>query len=302
MNNMRIGIDMGGTKIEAAALDSRGELHSRMRVATPPLYDELLTAIVSLVASIESDLGPARSVGIGTPGTNSPSTGLMQNAHNTAMNGKPFENDLAQVLRRPVRMANDAHCFALSEANGGTGAGAAVVFGAIIGTGTGGGVVVNGKLVTGVNGISGEWGHNPLPWPREDELPGPTCTCGRLGCIETYLSGPGLGRDHQYITGETLSPKEIATRAAAGNGPCLATLDRYLDRMARAFASVINLLDPDIIVLGGGVSQIDVLYEQVPQRWDEYVFAETVATRLERARYGDSSGVRGAARLWPEDI
>ncbi len=289
---------MGGTKIEAAALDSSSALHSRMRVTTPPDYSEMLTTIARLVSNIESEVGPVRSVGIGTPGTKSPGTGLMQNAYNTPLNGKPFQDDLEHVLKRSIRLANDAHCFTLSEATDGVGKGAAVLFGVIIGTGTGGGIVVNGGLVPGINGISGEWGHNPLPWPREDELPGPICTCGKRGCIETYLSGPGLCRDHRDVTEEKLLAEKIAERAAAGDHPCRSTLERYVDRMARAFASVINLLDPDVIVLGGGLSRIDDLYEQVPKQWGKYVFAKSVVTRLEPSRHGDSSGVRGAARLW----
>lgn len=299
---MRLGIDLGGTKIEAAVLAGDGSMTARRRVPTPGSYTELLTAVAALVAQMEDEVGAQCSVGLGTPGAISPHTGLMKNANNTALNGRSFDRDLSSLLERPVRLANDAHCFALSEASDGAGAGASVVFGVIVGTGTGGGIVVNGELLTGINAIGGEWGHNPLPWPRGAEVDGPSCYCGKQGCIETYLSGPGLSRDHELVNGERCSGEVLAERAAAGDGNCLQTLERYADRMARALASVINIVDPDVIVLGGGVSKIQALYELVPQRWGDYVFSDHVATRLACNVHGDASGVRGAAWLWPAGV
>ncbi len=296
---MKIGVDLGGTKIEAVALAGDGRELGRVRVATPRRdYDGTLDAIADLVRRLEQGHGGPASVGVGIPGAISPATGLVKNANSTWLIGRAFDHDLADRLQRPVRMANDANCFALSEATDGAGAGAAVVFGVIIGTGVGGGIVVNGRLVEGAHRIAGEWGHNPLPWPRDEERPGPPCYCGRRGCIETFLSGPGLARDFAEATGRALEADQVAAAAAGGDHDASAALDRYVDRMARALATVINLLDPDVIVLGGGLSNVGALYAAVPPRWLPHVFSDEVHTRLVRARYGDSSGVRGAAWLW----
>ena len=297
---MRIGIDLGGTKTESVAIDDTGAELARLRVPTPShSYDEIVASIVRLVRDTEERVGQAGSVGVGIPGAISPATGLVKNANTVVLIGRPFDRDLAQALGRPVRVANDANCFALSEASDGAGAGARVVFGVIVGTGTGGGVVVDGKLLTGPHAIAGEWGHNPLPWPRDDERPGPPCYCGRSGCIETFLAGPSLARDHKLHTGETRDAGDIARRADAGDAAAVATMHRHEDRMARSLACVINILDPDVIVLGGGVSNIARLYREVPPRLGQYVFSDTVSTPILPARHGDSSGVRGAAWLWP---
>jgi len=297
---MRIGIDLGGTKIEAIAIEADGSVLRRIRVNTPAGdYQATLMTIHQLVRDLEAELGAQGSVGVATPGAISPSTGLLKNSNSTCLNGKPLDRDLADVLERPLRMANDADCFALSEAADGAARGAGTVFGVILGTGTGGGIVVQGQLLSGPNAIAGEWGHNPLPWPRDDERPGPTCYCGKQGCIETFLSGPGLALDHERQYAQELSARQIAERTTREDPQCLATLARYEDRLARALASVINILDPDVIVLGGGVSNIERLYQQVPTLWSAYVFSDDVKTRLVRARHGDSSGVRGAAWLWP---
>ena len=297
---MRIGIDLGGTKIEGIVLAPDGSEPARERVATPVGdYSGTLTAIRDLVAVLEQDADCSCPVGIGMPGASSRATGLIKNSNSVILNGRPVHRDLEALLKRPLRFANDADCFALSEATDGAAAGAAVVFGVIVGTGTGGGIVVDGRLVTGPNGIAGEWGHNPLPWPQAAELPGPACYCGMQGCIETWLSGPGLTRDYRERQGETLDAAGISRLAAAGDGPATKCLRVYTDRMARALASVINLIDPDVIVLGGGLSNLDTLYSDVPALWTRYVFSDRVDTRLVRARHGDSSGVRGAARLWP---
>jgi fructokinase len=297
--SMRIGLDLGGTKIEAAALDAAGELRARRRVPTPKDYDELLAAIAGLVAAVEADVGGGRSVGLCTPGARSPATGLWKNAHHTALQGRAADVDLVRLLGREVRLANDAHCFALSEAADGAATGAPVVFGAILGTGVGGGLVVDGKLVEGRNAIGGEWGHNPLPWPASAAEQSVRCGCGRDGCIEAYLSGGSLARDHREVTGQELPSEKIAERAAAGDEAARATLDRYCERLARALATVINLIDPDVIVLGGGVSGIPYLYEAVPKLWGKWVLSDVVETKLVKNRHGDSSGVRGAAWLWP---
>jgi fructokinase len=296
----RIGVDLGGTKIEAIALANDGSIPVRLRIATPRHdYRATLSAIAGLVTEIETQIGRRASVGIGMPGALSPATGLVKNANSTWLNGQPLAQDLSALLDRPLRFANDANCFALSEASDGAAAGAACVFGVIVGTGTGGGVVVNGQVLTGVNAIGGEWGHNPLPAPRPDELPGPACYCGRHGCIETFLSGPGLARDHERATALAVEPAEIVRRADDGDAEATATLERYEDRMARALASIINVLDPDVIVLGGGMSNVARLYHRVPACWSRYVFSDRVDTRLVPPRHGDSSGVRGAAWLWP---
>ena len=297
---MRIGVDLGGTKTESVAVDDTGTERARLRVPTPShSYDEIIASIVRLVRDTEAHVGETGTVGVGIPGAVSPATGLVKNANTVVLIGRPFDRDLARALGRPVRVANDANCFALSEASDGAGAGARVVFGVIVGTGTGGGVVVDGKLLTGPHAIAGEWGHNPLPWPRDDERPGPPCYCGRSGCIETFLAGPSLTRDHRLHTGENRDASDIARRAEAGDAAAVATMNRYEDRMARSLASVINVLDPDVIVLGGGLSNIARLYREVPPRLGGYVFSDTVSTPIVPARHGDSSGVRGAAWLWP---
>jgi len=303
---MRIGIDLGGTKIEAIALDGQGRERCRHRVATPKGgYGEIVQALVALVHSIDAGLGERGSIGIGIPGIASPATGLVKNANTTALIGHPLDKDLEARLGRPVRLANDANCFALSEASDGAASADALgvprptVFGVIIGTGTGGGVVVGGQLLVGPDSIAGEWGHNPLPWLAPDEYPGPACWCRQRGCIETFLSGPALARAHAERTGTALTAAEIAERAANGDAAAGQTLDRYVSQLARALASIINVLNPDAIVLGGGVSNIPRLYSDVPRHWQQYVFSDVVTTRLVRAKHGDSSGVRGAAWLWP---
>ena len=298
---MRFGIDLGGTKIELLALDEAGAERYRKRVPTPAAdgYESILRAIAGLVGQAETELGVRARVGIGTPGALSPATGLLRNSNSVVLNGKPLNRDLEEALGRPVRMANDANCFALSEASDGAAAGESVVFGVIVGTGTGAGVVVDGKVLTGPNAIAGEWGHTPLPWPSAIETPGPQCYCGRRGCVETWLSGPGLARDHEHHTGERVEGPELAARAAAGDRAARATLDRHADRFARSLAVVIDILDPDAIVLGGGVSQLEHLYTEIPTRWGAHVFSDTISTKLLAAKFGDSSGVRGAAWLWP---
>ncbi len=300
-----MGIDLGGTKIEALALGRGGEELLRRRVTTPAgRYEETLDAVAHLVDALERETGRCGMVGVGIPGTISPATGLIKNANSVCLIGHALDKDLERRLGRPVRLANDADCFALSEATDGAGAGAMSVFGAILGTGVGGGLIYEGRLIQGPNAIAGEWGHNPLPWPRiwphGDERPGPRCYCGRSGCIETFLSGPGLARDHEAATGDARAPAEIAAAAASGEPAANASLDRYVDRLARALAGVINIFDPDVIVLGGGMSKVARLYEEVPRRWGAWVFSDRVDTRLLPPVHGDSSGVRGAAWLWPE--
>jgi fructokinase len=299
---MRIGIDLGGTKIEGIAIADDGSERTRRRIASPRGdYSNTLTAVRGLVEEIERDCGARGSVGIGIPGTISPATGLIKNSNSTWLNGKALGGDLSRLLDRPVRFANDANCFALSEATDGAAAGAGIVFGVIVGTGTGGGVVIHGQVLVGANAIGGEWGHNPLPAARGIESPGPPCYCGRNGCIETFLSGPALERDYAESGGARVTAREIAVRAVSGEAVADAVLARYEERMARALASVVNVLDPDVIVLGGGLSNIDRLYDRVPTLWLPHVFSDRVVTRLVRAMHGDSSGVRGAAWLWNED-
>lgn len=299
---MRIGIDVGGTKIEGIALAADGREVQRRRIPAPrDSYDDSVRAIAGLVAALEAGAGGRATVGVGIPGAVSPATGLIKNANSTWLIGQPLAEDLSRVLARPVRLANDANCFALSEATDGAAAGAAVVFGVIIGTGTGGGIVVHGRVIAGANAIAGEWGHNPLPAPAAGERPGPACYCGRAGCIETFLSGPALGRDYAASGGERVTAEEVAARAAAGDPRAEAALARYELRFARAIAGVINVLDPDVVVLGGGLSNIARLYANVPALWSPYVFSDRVATRLVRAAHGDASGVRGAAWLWPQE-
>jgi fructokinase len=295
---MRIGIDLGGSKIETIVLGDDGAVLLRERVATPHGdYAATLAAVAGLVAAAAKKAGAggtAASVGIGIPGAESRITGLIKNANSTCLIGKPLKRDLETALQREVRIANDANCFALSEAVDGAGAGASIVFGVILGTGVGGGIVVDGKALSGANAIAGEWGHNPMPGEHHIDV----CYCGRKGCIELYLSGPGLVADHRRATGADCSPAEIAQRAAAGDNDCEATLQRYEARLARALAQVINILDPNVIVLGGGLSNIDRLYRNVPRLWVEHVFSDRVATKLLKHKHGDSSGVRGAAWLW----
>ncbi|SUS05684.1 manno(fructo)kinase [uncultured Defluviicoccus sp.] len=297
---MRIGIDLGGTKIEGIVLDAAGEVRWRRRVATPrDDYAGTLATVARLVQALEQDCGARCSVGVGIPGTLSAATGRVKNANATWLNDRALDADLVQALGRPIRLANDANCLAVSEASDGAGAGAHVIFGVILGTGVGGGIVVHDRPLAGANGIAGEWGHNPLPWPGPDEQPGPPCYCGKHGCIETFLSGPGFQRDFEEATGQALAPPEIVARAVAGEPVAAAALCRYEHRLARALASVINVLDPDVIVLAGGMSNIERLYASVPALWRAFVFSDAVVTRLARNHHGDSSGVRGAAWLWP---
>ncbi len=295
----RIGVDLGGTKIEAAAVDRSGAVCARRRVTTPKGdYPATIAAITLLVRQIERDISETPPVGIGIPGTISPATGLIKNANSTWLIGRPLQRDLETALGRPTRLANDANCFALSEATDGAAAGMESVFGVILGTGVGGGIALGGRILVGANAIAGEWGHNPLPWPAPGEIPGPSCYCGRSGCIETFLSGPALAADHHRHTKRSLAAREIADFAELGDVECSATLDRYMHRLARGLAAVINLIDPEAIVLGGGVSGISALYERVPALWTRYIFSDRVVTRLLPPVHGDSSGVRGAAWLW----
>ncbi|BAL26850.1 ROK family protein [Azoarcus sp. KH32C] len=297
----RIGIDLGGTKIELVALDAGGRECLRRRIATPQgNYPATVDTLVGLVHEAEAALDARATVGIGTPGSRSPLTGHMRNANSTCLNGRPLAEDLSARLGREVRTANDANCLAVSEATDGAGAGADVVFAVILGTGVGGGIVVRGQLLQGANAIAGEWGHNPLPPAPDDDWPAPGCYCGRRGCIETWLSGPGMSADHQKHTGRRMSAEAIAQGADAGDAGCEATLQRYEARLARGLAGIINVLDPDVIVLGGGLSRLERLYRNVPQRWAPHVFSDSIVTRLVPSLHGDASGVRGAAWLWPQ--
>ncbi len=300
---MRIGLDLGGSKIEGLALGRGGAVRARIRIDAPrDSYGATIEAVVALVGDLETQAGQrATRIGVAMPGALSPATGLVKNANSTWLIGHPFDRDLEAALGRPVRVANDANCFALSEATDGAAAGARVVFGAILGTGVGGGIAIAGRPLDGRNAIAGEWGHNPLPWPADDERPGPACYCGRRGCIEAFLSGPGLAADHEAATGARRLPEAIAAAAAAGDAAADATMARYEDRLARALAGIINILDPDVIVLGGGLSRIARLYDNVPRRWTAYVFSDRVDTDLRPPRHGDASGVRGAAWLWDAD-
>jgi len=296
---MRIGLDLGGTKLEGIALDDDGAQLARRRVATPRHdYAATVEAMAGLVRDLEAETGRRGTVGVGMPGALSPATGLVKNANSIWLIGQPLDRDLSGLLGRQVRFANDANCFALSEAVDGAAARARVVFGVIVGTGTGGGVVVDRKVLTGPNAIAGEWGHNPLPWPREGEWPGPPCYCGKTGCVETFLSGPGMARDFGQATGEVAAAPEVVARAERGDEAATAALERYEERLARALAVVLNILDPDVVVLGGGMSQILRLYETVPRIWQEWAFSDRVDTVLKPPVHGDSSGVRGAAWLW----
>jgi fructokinase len=293
----RLGIDLGGTKTEIAALGAHGEILLRTRVPTPRGYETVVATIAGLVRQVEADLGGTGSVGIGIPGSVSPASGLVRNANSNILNGHPFDRDVAQALGREVRVANDANCFALSEAVDGAGAGQKVVFGVIIGTGCGGGIVVDGQVLNGHNGIAGEWGHNPLPWPSVEEVPGPRCWCGQYGCLETMLAGTGLAVDCDGPGAHDASG--IPARARNGDPVAQAALDRHVDRLARALAQVVNLLDPDVIILGGGLSNMEHLYQQVPALMLRHVFSDVCTTAVLKNLHGDSSGVRGAAWLWP---
>ncbi len=296
---MRIGVDLGGTKTEAILIDEAGTEIARRRVATKrDDYAATITTIGELAAALEAEAGRRCPIGIGMPGAISPATGLIKNANSTWLNSQPFLDDLKKALGNRVRVANDADCFALSEAMDGAGEDAPSVFGVILGTGVGGGFVVNGGLLSGPNAISGEWGHTPLPWPHDDERPGPACYCGLAGCVETWCSGPGLAADHLRVAGEELAPEAIASGAAEGDAAARQTLARHTDRVARALAVVINILDPHVIVLGGGLSELDHLYDEIPPLLERYVFSDTVRTPIRRNTHGASGGVRGAAWLW----
>ena len=297
---MRIGIDLGGTKIEAIALDDSGAILCRRRVSTPREdYAGTIRAMVDLVRAIEGELRTTATVGVGTPGAISPATGVIKNANSTWLIGRPLGADLEGALGRTVRLANDANCFALSEAVDGAAAGAEVVFGVILGTGVGGGIVAHGRLLTGPNAIGGEWGHNPMPWPDEEEWPGPPCYCGRMGCIELFLSGTGLARDHRAATGRETDAADVVAAADRGDAEAERVVRRYERRLTRALAAVINVLDPDVIVLGGGMSKSERLYANVPRDWGRWIFSDRIDTRLVPPRHGDASGARGAAWLWP---
>ena len=299
---MRIGIDLGGTKIEGIVLDAGGTEKARLRIDTPEgSYEAGVQAIVDVVLALEKQVGTRCSVGMAHPGAISPATGLIKNANSTRLNGHPLNKDLEQRLGRPVRLENDANCFAVSEASDGAAAGCGIVFGVILGTGVGGGVVIDGRPLTGSQAIAGEWGHNPLPHPRDDERPGLRCYCGRTGCIETWLSGPRLQQQFKQRTGRTLRATEIADAADAGDPQAAEEMEIYCDRLARALSAVINIIDPHAVVLGGGLSKMKQLYTRVPELWKQYVFSEPelISTKLLPPRFGDSSGVRGAAWLCP---
>lgn len=298
---MRIGIDLGGTKIEGIAIDQSGNECFRKRINSPQgNYQNTLNAIVTLVIEIEAQVKTSCSVGMGIPGTISPQTGLVKNANSTWLIGQALKTDLASLLKREIRIENDANCFVVSEATDGAAKNAEIVFGVIIGTGTGGGVYIRGQSIIGANAIAGEWGHNPLPWPTQKEFHGRECYCGKRGCIETWLSGPGFANDHQEHNQlkELINAKEIILLAEKGDEKAQASLQRYEERLAKSLASIINVIDPDVIVLGGGMSNIQSLYENVPKLWDQYVFSDHVETKLVSPQHGDSSGVRGAAWLW----
>lgn len=296
---LRLGIDLGGTKIEGCVLAPDGSEAARQRILAPQgNYDDTLAALTGLIRDLEKQAGAAVTIGIGMPGSLSPSTGLVRNANSTWLNGRPLRQDLEQALGQPVRMANDANCFALSEATDGAGAGARSVFGIIIGTGCGGGLVFDGRVLEGARGIGGEWGHNPLPWAEADEHPGPTCWCGRVGCMEMWASGTGLSGDYKRRTGELVSGHEIVARAALGEPDARTSLDRHASRLARGLAHVINIVDPEIVVLGGGLSKLPHLYDVLPGLAAPYVFSDVPAIVIRPPKWGDASGVRGAAWLW----
>jgi len=297
---MRIGIDLGGTKIEALAIDGQGVEMARHRIDTPrDDYDATIAAMVGLVLRIEKEAGTTGTVGAGIPGSISRITGLVKNSNSTWLNGRPLDKDLSVALKREVRIANDANCFAVSEATDGAAAGSHVVFGVILGTGCGGGVAIDARVHEGPNGVAGEWGHNPLPWPKPEESPGPACYCGKRGCMEMWISGTGIALDYKNVTGASRTTKEIVADFDAGALDASATMERFEDRLARGLAQVINILDPDVIVIGGGVSRVEHLYRALPVKLLAYVFGGEVSTPILPAKYGDSSGVRGAAWLWP---
>jgi fructokinase len=297
---LRLGIDLGGTKIAAVVLGPDGGVRWERRIPSPrDNYDGTLDALAALVREGEAAAGEACSVGIGMPGAISPVTGLVKNANSTWLNGRPLQGDLERHLGRPVRLANDANCLAVSEATDGAAAGAHVVFGVILGTGTGAGIAIDGRVLTGANAIAGEWGHNPLPWPSDDERPGAACYCGRRGCIETFLSGPALAAAYRRAAAVDIRAEEVVARAGQGNVAAEAVLDTWLLQLARALATIVNVLDPDVIVVGGGLSNISRIYDDVPGRWGPFVFSDRVTTRIVPAKFGDASGVRGAAWLWP---
>lgn len=295
----QIGIDFGGTKIEAAALGADGAFLTRRRVPTPPTYAEAIQAVADLVARVEAEVGPAASIGVGLPGSISPRTGAMRNANTIYLNGTSFGQDLEEELGRPIRLANDANCLALSEAKDGAAAGSRVIFAVIIGTGCGGGVVVDGALIDGANGIAGEWGHIPLPWPRADEYPGPDCWCGQRGCLERWISGTGFRDDYARRTGTRLEGDAIVALARGGDAIARGTLDDYIDRLGRGLAVIANLLDPDCFVVGGGMSNVAEIYDALPAIIDRHTFSDGWQAKIVPAKWGDSSGVRGAAHLWP---
>lgn len=299
---IRLGVDFGGTKIEAAALGSDGAFRARVRRPNPGSYDAALETVHELVAAAEAEAGErATRIGMAIPGSVSTVSGLIRNANSTWLNGRPFREDLETTLARPVRVLNDANCFALSEAVDGAAAGAAVVFGAILGTGCGGGVVVNGQALEGRNGIAGEWGHSPLPWPTREEHQSHPCWCGKVDCLETWISGSAFCEDYERSTGLKADGRLIVERAAGGDAAAEACIDRYVDRLGRALAAMCNLLDPDVIVLGGGMSNVGALYERLPAVVGHYVFSDRFTTPIVPATFGDSSGVRGAAWLWPAE-
>ncbi|MBO9708776.1 MAG: ROK family protein [Caulobacter sp.] len=295
---IRIGVDFGGTKIEAAALSEDGRLLASLRAPTPGDYDTAIAMVRDLIERIEQQAGDRGTVGVGAPGSVSPRTGVMRNANTVYLNGRTFREDLTQALGRPVRLANDANCLALSEAVDGAAAGARTTFAIILGTGCGGGLVVDGRLIEGGNGVGGEWGHIPLPWPTADEVDGPACWCGQKGCLETWVSGSGLRRDFKARSGRDLNGEAIFAAAQEGDAEAMAALDRLLSRLGRAMAVICNIVDPDVFVLGGGLSNLALLYERLPASIEPFVFSDTWSTPIVKARWGDSSGVRGAARLW----
>lgn len=296
---MRIGVDFGGTKIEAAVVGDDGAFLARKREPNPGAYDAAIQTVARLIAAVEAETGAGGPVGVAAPGSVSPTRGVMRNANSTWLNGRPFPQDLEQALGRPVRLANDANCLALSEAVDGAGAGKAGVFAVIVGTGCGGGVAVNGSLLEGAHGVAGEWGHTSLPWPSADEAPGPACWCGQHGCLETWVSGTGLQRDHLQRTGGSIAAEEIVAAARAGDAEARRSLDLCIDRLGRAMAMVVNLIDPDVFVLGGGLSNVHEFYDALPAVVQRYAFTDAWSGVIAPARWGDSSGVRGAARLWP---
>lgn len=297
-NAIRIGVDFGGTKIEAAALDRDGTFLARVRAPNPGNYEGALRLVCDLIAQVEQQVGGRGTVGIGTPGSISPRTGIMRNANSTYLNGRDFRTDLSAALGREIKIANDANCLALSEVVDGAAAGSKIAFAVILGTGCGGGLVVDGQLVEGAHGIGGEWGHTPLPWPTHEEIDASKCWCGLQGCLETWISGSGFQRDYASTTGQSLTGEAIVARARAGEAEAVAALDRYIHRLARGLAVICNVVDPDTIVLGGGLSNVHELYERLPEAIRTYVFSDTWNARIVAAKWGDSSGVRGAARLW----